>query len=235
MTAALTSLGVCSATGRPRRAAASIATPADLGRAHDRADVVLREDPLDGDGVRGGAPRATRSISPRDREQPLVDVRRRVGRAHDAHVHERGAPPGQPVDDADAAPGQAGVDAEHAHAPTVAAGRRSAATDTAAAPSGPSHRVAPIGGYTVVGVELGLHVGGGVEVGEDVLHVVAVLERVDEPEHLAGGVGVDLDLEAGYELDVGGVVVDAGVLQRAADGDQVGRLGDDLERLARGR
>ena len=34
-----------------------------------------------------------------------------------------------------------------------------------------------------------------VEVGEDVLHVVEVLERVDEAEHLAGAVAVELDLQ----------------------------------------
>ncbi|MBG9885129.1 hypothetical protein ABE10_00720, partial [Bacillus toyonensis] len=36
------------------------------------------------------------------------------------------------------------------------------------------------------------------------------------------------------ELDVGGLVVDACLLQRAADGDQVGGLGDDLEALGVG-
>ena len=40
------------------------------------------------------------------------------------------------------------------------------------------------------------HLVGDVDVGEDVLDVVEVLERVDEPEHLARGVGVDRDVHA---------------------------------------
>ena len=66
LTAALTSLGVCSATGRPRRAADHHRDPAGLGGAHHGADVVLAEHPLDGDGVgpvqRRARPRAPRSI-----------------------------------------------------------------------------------------------------------------------------------------------------------------------------
>src|SRR5690606_12671382 len=50
-------------------------------------------------------------------------------------------------------------------------------------------------GLLVVALELGLHLGAEVEVREHVLHVVAVLECVDEVEDLACGVGVDLDLE----------------------------------------
>src|SRR5215218_5388776 len=76
------------------------------------------------------------------------------------------------------------------------------------------------------------HLVGDVVVGEDVLHVVAVLERVDEPEDLARGLLVELDRDAGHEADVGGVVVDAGVLQGGAHRDQVGRLAHDLEGVA---
>src|SRR3954453_11372217 len=43
------------------------------------------------------------------------------------------------------------------------------------------------------------HLVGHVVVRVDVLHVVAVLERVDQPEHLAGGVLVELDGHAGHE------------------------------------
>src|SRR5919112_4748339 len=76
------------------------------------------------------------------------------------------------------------------------------------------------------------HLVGDVVVGEDVLHVVAVLERVDEPEDLARGLLVELDRDAGHEAGVGGVVVDAGVLQGGAHRDQVGRLAHDLEAVA---
>src|SRR4029453_15583318 len=57
----------------------------------------------------------------------------------------------------------------------------------------------------VLGLALGLNVGREVEVSVDVLHVVAVLERVDEPEDLAGRVGVDLDLEVRHERGISGV------------------------------
>ena len=55
-----------------------------------------------------------------------------------------------------------------------------------------------------------------VEVGVDVLHVVEVLERVDQPEHLARAVLVERHLHARQERHVGRLVVDAGVLQRGA-------------------
>src|SRR3954451_7522773 len=73
------------------------------------------------------------------------------------------------------------------------------------------------------------HLVGDVVVGVDVLHVVAVLEGVDEPEHLACGLLVELDRGARHEAGLGRVVVDPGVLQRGADGHQVGGLADDLE------
>ena len=73
------------------------------------------------------------------------------------------------------------------------------------------------------GVELRHDLVGDVVVREHVLHVVAVLEGVDQPEHLAGAVLVELDGHAGDEAGLGRVVVDAGLLQRGADGDQVGR------------
>ncbi len=64
----------------------------------------------------------------------------------------------------------------------------------------------------------------GVEVGEDVLHVVAVLQGVDQPEDLPGTLFVELDLVVGTKYGLGGVVVDAGVLEGRADRDG-GRLG----------
>src|SRR5690349_6826539 len=75
------------------------------------------------------------------------------------------------------------------------------------------------------------HFVGGVEVGVDVLHVVAVLERLDQPEDLASALFVQRHAHARDELRVGGVVVDIRFLERGAHGDQVGRLADHLESL----
>ena len=76
VTAALTSLGVCSATGTPAGRAASDRDRAGLGGAHHGADVVLAEDPLDRDGVGPvlGEPRLERAL---DGEQPGARCRRR--------------------------------------------------------------------------------------------------------------------------------------------------------------
>jgi hypothetical protein len=63
-----------------------------------------------------------------------------------------------------------------------------------------------------------------VEVGPDVLHVVGVLERLDQAEDLLGAVLVERHADRRQERRLGRVVVDAGVLQRGAHGDQVGGL-----------
>ncbi len=81
-------------------------------------------------------------------------------------------------------------------------------------------------------VELCLHVGRDLEVREHVLHVVGVLEGIDQPEHLACGVGVDLDAEVGDELGLGRVVVDPRLLERGTSLHQSRRVGDDLESTA---
>ncbi len=122
VTAALTSLGVCRATGMPRRAAASTATPRGLRRAHHRADVVLAEDPLDGDDVRAAL------LDPAldglgDAEQAAGEVARSAGVRTTSTATSATRPAGPALDDADTAPGQAGVDAEHAHGGIVAVRR----------------------------------------------------------------------------------------------------------------
>src|ERR1700757_2530269 len=89
-----------------------------------------------------------------------------------------------------------------------------------------------IGVYGSLVVERGQHLVREVDVGVDVLHVVAVLERVDELEHLTGGVEVDGNADRRRETGLGRLVVDAGVLQRGPHPDQIGRLGDDLEAVA---
>ena len=79
---------------------------------HDRGDVDVGEDPLDGHDVgdEAGEPRVELALE-EDQALPRVGVARG---AHDAHGDHRGAA-GLAVDDAETAPGQAGVDAEHAH------------------------------------------------------------------------------------------------------------------------
>src|SRR3546814_13244219 len=70
-------------------------------------------------------------------------------------------------------------------------------------------------------------------VAEHVLHVVEVLERVDELEDLRGGLGIDRDVEAGDELDLGRVIVEAGVLERGANGDHVAGLAEQDRKSTR--
>src|SRR3954465_14452028 len=56
-------------------------------------------------------------------------------------------------------------------------------------------------------VEDRLHVGGDLVIAEDVLNVIALFERVDQPDDLARRLEVDLDVQVRHELGVGGVVV----------------------------
>ena len=104
--------------------------------------------------------------------------------AHDADATQRDRPAGRHVDHADAAAGQPGIDAEHPHGLSHPAscehpfGRPNPSVARAALPT---HRSAA-DSSTVV--ELGQDLVGDVEVGVDVLHVVAVLERVDQPNTL---------------------------------------------------
>ncbi len=86
-----------------------------LRGAHHGADVVLREHPLDGDEF--GRVAVEPLLQPAfDGEQPRAELvaRRRPDDAHAEHVQ---LPPGQPVDDSDAAPGQPGVHSQYAHLP----------------------------------------------------------------------------------------------------------------------
>src|SRR5690606_17546294 len=124
------------------------------------------------------------------------------------------------------------IDRNGTHAPQREAPRRRAAPGSAPQPGAdPTERPARASGFLLL-VEGGEDLVGGVEVGVDVLDVVAVLEGVDEAHDLAGTLEVDLDLHRGQELRLGGVVVDARLLEGGADGDEVAGLADDLEALA---
>ena len=115
VTAALTSLGVYVLHRQPGPGGGQHRDRAGLRGAHHGAHVVLAEHPLDGDAAPAGARRSARS-SARSR------CSSRSGRSSSGSVwttsyatsaHGR---PGTPLDDADAAPGQPRVDAEHPHA-----------------------------------------------------------------------------------------------------------------------
>src|SRR6478735_4319413 len=68
-----------------------------------------------------------------------------------------------------------------------------------------------------------------IEVGVDGVDVVLILERLDQPQELAGAVFVEGD--AGLRLlgDLGRLDLDPGRLERLADGGQVGWVAGDLE------
>ena len=78
VTAALTSLGVCSATGRPRARRADDGHRAGLGGAHHGAHVVLAEHPLDRDRVGPVLAQPALDLLLQG-EQPGADVGARVG------------------------------------------------------------------------------------------------------------------------------------------------------------
>ena len=112
-TAALTSLGVCRATGSPRRAATTIAMPLAWA-----VPMTVRsgagEDPLDRHGV-GPVLVEPRLDAALEVHQPLGDVQVGGGAEHvDVDQVQRSADAA--VDHAHAAAGQPGVDPEHAHA-----------------------------------------------------------------------------------------------------------------------
>src|SRR5271169_38904 len=78
-------------------------------------------------------------------------------------------------------------------------------------------------------VESRQHLIGQIDIGVDVLHVDALLERVHKPEHLTSPVDVDGHADRRLKTGLCRFVVDTGVLQRAAHRDQISRLGDDFE------
>ena len=114
VTAALTSLGVCSATGSPRRAATSSAMP--LAWAVPITVLTLCWLNTRSTATASGRCSSIHCLEPGlDLAQPLL-VGRSARGAYDAHVDHAQRPADRPLDDADTAPGQPGVDAEHAHA-----------------------------------------------------------------------------------------------------------------------
>jgi len=66
----------------------------------------------------------------------------------------------------------------------------------------------------------------------NILHVIGVFEDVDKLVDLEGSFKVELYLGGSDELDFGGIVIDAGLLQGGAHSDDVLRVGLDDEKLA---
>ena len=112
VTAALTSVGVWKTTGMPRLVAVEQRDRGGVGRGHHGADVDVGEDPLDGHhvGLEAVEPGVELAL---EVDEPLPGWPS-LGVRTTPTATMRGAP-GPTVDDAEAAPGQAGVDAEHAH------------------------------------------------------------------------------------------------------------------------
>ena len=195
VTAALTSLGVCSATGSPRRAATTIAIAAGLGGAHHGADVVLGEDPLDRDRV--GPVLVEPGLDAALDVRPAAAAIVLVGRGAD---HVDVDQPQRPADAPSTTPMPQRVSpgsipstrmsspsavrpSEHLFVRTLAGAVAETADDTLGFETVAERPPQP---PKTSSVELGQHVVRDVEVGEDVLHVVEVLQRVDQPEHLPG-------------------------------------------------
>ena len=86
---------------------------AGLCRAHHRAEVVLSEDPLEGD-LLGRVARNGRVDSGVDGEETVTQggIRRRL---HNEYVDKRHPPSGLGIDNSDAAEGQTGIDRKDAH------------------------------------------------------------------------------------------------------------------------
>ena len=144
---------------------------AGLRGAHDGADVGLREDPLDGDRVGRGAGRASASKAASRATSRGAEL---VGRRACATTptSTRLGPPGHALDHAEPAPGQAGVDAQHPHR------RTSRSPNTSS--GGAYGRGRPRRREARPSADALEHLVADVEVGPDVLHVVEVLEGVDE-------------------------------------------------------
>ena len=240
-TAALTSLGVCRATGSPRRAATTSAMPL----AWAVPMMVLESERAK---TRSTATASGRySSSQASRPFSMVTSRSATGRC--ALVRStltstmRQRSPERSLDHADPAAGQAGVDAEHAHGGPFRPNICSHAHATwAVRPPGPRHagagcppthavvrrrrRCQASAASSSASTSAGM---------STLVKTSCTSSRSSRASTrcitLPAAVGVDRDLEAGDELHVGGVVVDAGVLERGADGDHVGGLALHLEGL----
>ncbi len=184
---------MCSANGSPRRRPRAARRPG-LGGAHDGADVAAAEDALDGHRV--GA-RAVEEVVEPDLEQAQPSATcRSVEVRTTPHVRPATAAAREtPRPQADAAAGQARVDSQHAHARLLVvrtpvrttlgeSGRLGGADTPTPGASGSSDSMTSSEtsklAYTFARRR-------------------GPQRRLDEAEHLARPLGVELDLHAGHE------------------------------------
>src|SRR5690625_661866 len=219
VTAALTSLGVCMPSGRPARAAATMASPATCA-------VPMTERTLCWANTRSTATASTSWVTIHS-SMPAEMVSRRCWTGMSGGVRR--------TPTATAGSSRRGPESTTPSPQRVRPGSTPRTRMRPVSQAPPTCRGSDTAGdrrAPSVGVELGEDLVGRVEVGEDVLHVVAVLQGVDELDDLARPLDVHLDLHRGHELRLGGVVLQAGVLQRGAHGDDVARVAEHLEALA---
>ena len=168
--------------------------PGGLRGAHGRALVVLGEDPLDRHDVR---PVLAQQRGHGGVQLQQAQLQVELGHRADHADADRGGPgAGAPVDHAPPAPGEARVDAEHPHEvppsqPNACSteanrpDRRDRVTTRRSARQGPPEPASG-GQRGPSSADLLEHLVGHVVVRVHVLHVVAVLEGVDQAEDLAG-------------------------------------------------
>ncbi len=116
VTAALTSLGVCSATGMPARVAATSASPATCAVPITVRTLCWLN--TRSTATTSGAKRAIAAVTASNWASSLAPISPPASVRTTSTCTAASAAPGSPVDHADAAAGHAGVDTEHAHAST---------------------------------------------------------------------------------------------------------------------
>src|SRR6266704_266021 len=257
VTAAFTSLGVCSATGMPRRAAHTIATaPAcavpitvrtlcwlntrSTATASGRCSVSQRSSSASSASSRpamsspGGVlitSVATR-VSARPGMPSITPTPHLVRPGSTPSTRIRLTIPGSLTNTCSVVLTLPAAGARGGDMPRRVAGRPAAGGRTEPQPSRRRRGLRPPPRGRRRSAELLHHLVGDRVVRVDVLHVVGVLDRLDQPEDAPGLLLVQRHLDRGQERGLGRLVVKAGLLQRCAHGDQVGGLADHLERLA---
>src|SRR5215467_10103403 len=258
VTAAFTSLGVCSVTGRPRRAAHTMATaPAwavpitvrtlcwlntrstatasgsysashrsiSTSSASSRAAMsALAGVRITSAAARAGGLPATPSITP---------IPHRVRPGSTPSTRMRHHPAGtnmcsEPTLPADGRPGS-----QPARCVAIGGSRGSSPwANTAGLARSCRRRRAGFASSGALGLQLLHDLVGDRVVGVDVLHVVGVLEGLDQAEQAFGLILIEGDLNRGQERHFGRLVLNPGVGHRAPHRDQVVWLGGHLEGVA---
>src|SRR5215475_6894263 len=230
VTAAFTSLGVCSATGSPRRAAHTTATaPACAVPITVRTLCWLNTRST---AIASGWYTVSHSSIPASSASSRAAMSSPAGVRRTSAATRAGARPGAPSITPSphrVSPGST-PSTRMPHHP----GRSPQRTCVRCDPTGRDRPGArgPAACRPAASAELFHDVVGDGVVRVDVLHVVGVLERLDQPEHPLGLILVQVDLDGGQERGLGRLVLQARIGHRVPHRDQVVRLADHLERLA---